>query len=191
MDKPDKDILKACIKGNRKAQFVFYKWCFAVLMPICLRYRNNQQDAGSILNEGFFKILENLEKFDGKAPIEAWIKRIMINLLIDDFRKTRKYQQNIQSIEPEHFEFLSNGVDFNEIELAIEAEELRAMVTGLPEMAAQVFNLYAIDGYQHKEIGDLLGISEGTSKWHLNQARKRLSAMLLERSEQSKKVRYG
>lgn len=191
MCEPEKDILNKCKKGNRKAQFVLYKWCFAVLMPICLRYRSNQQDAGSILNEGFFKILENLSKYDEKSPLEAWIKRIMINLLIDDFRKNRKYQQKIQNTEPEQFEYISDAFDLNAIENDIETEALRAMVNELPEMASQVFNLYAIDGYQHKEIAKMLGISEGTSKWHLNQARKRLSAILLKRNAQSKNVRYG
>jgi RNA polymerase sigma-70 factor (ECF subfamily) len=188
---PDSNIIQQCKKGNRKAQFVLYKWCFSLLMPICLRYRNNQQDAGSNLNEGFFKILDNLNKYPEHVPLEAWVKRIMINHLIDDFRKNKKYKDLTENLEPNQFEVLSGSVDFNLAEEEMEAEELRLMISNLPPMSAQVFNLYALDGYQHKEIASLLNISEGTSKWHLNNARTKLAQQIEQRLTKSKNVKYG
>ena len=148
-----------------------------------MRYRDSTEDAVAMLNEGFFKIVKNLEKFRGEVPFEAWIRRIMVNTLIDDFRKNRRKRENT-----EHHDFTDTNihaqlVNFNLADLAFDAEELLAMIKTLPPMSQKVFNLFAIDGYSHREIGEMLGITGGTSKWHLSFARQRLRNLLAKKSE--------
>lgn len=179
-------LIEDCAKGNRKAQFQLYKSCFSLLMSVCMRYRKNENDAAEILNVGFLKILNNLDKYKSGVPFEAWIRRIMINTLIDDFRKNRKVRELIEHTDFEHEEIFTDQVDYNEADKAFDASDLQALIQKLPPMSKKVFNLYAIDGYSHKEVGELLGISDGTSKWHLSFARKKLQEMLKNKIQSSK-----
>lgn len=179
-------LIKDCARGDRKAQFQLYRSCFGLLMSVCLRYRKNEDDAAEILNVGFMKVLTNLDKYKDKVPFEAWIRRIMINTLIDDFRKNRKVKELIESTDFEHEEIFTSSVNYNEADLHFDADDLQNMVNQLPPMSRKVFNLYAIDGYSHKEVGAVLGISDGTSKWHLSFARKKLQNMVQEAMKSSK-----
>lgn len=171
-------LLKDCIGGDRKAQYLLYKSCFQVLMGVCMRYRREESEAAAILNVGFLKILNNLDRYRADAPFEAWIKRIMINTLIDDFRKNRKVKELIEYTDFSELEYSDHTFDFNEADKQFDAEQLEALIKMLPPMSQKVFNLCAIDGYTHKEVGERLGISEGTSKWHLSYARKKLIELM-------------
>lgn len=131
-----------------------------------------------MVNEGFLKIVNNLPGYSADTPFEAWIRRIMINTLIDDFRKNRKVYELIENQDFTDHTNHEGLVDFNTADLQFDADQLEAMVRSLPPMSQKVFNLFAIDGYGHLEIGELLGISEGTSKWHLSFARQRLRELL-------------
>lgn len=180
---PDTRLLKDAARGDRRAQFQLYQRCYNVLMGVCVRYRDSKEEAAAMLNEGFLKVVRHLEKYNREMPFEAWIRRIMINTLIDDFRKNRKVSELI-----EHHDFSDTNdhahlVAFNLADMAFEAEELVAMIKNLPPVSQKVFNLFAIDGYSHREIGELLGITEGTSKWHLSFARQRLQDVLAKKSE--------
>lgn len=181
-------LIKDCAKGDRKAQFQLYRSCFGLLMSVCLRYRKNQEDATEILNVGFMKILTNLDKYKDHIPFEAWSRRIMINTLIDDFRKNRKVKELIESTDFEHEKIYNDSVDYNEADLQFDAEDLQAIINQLPPMSGKVFNLFAIDGYSHKEIGSMLGISDGTSKWHLSFARKKLQGMVKDAMKSTKAI---
>jgi RNA polymerase sigma factor (sigma-70 family) len=172
-------LLQDAAKGDRKAQFQLYKSCFNVLMGVCMRYRRSEEEAAAMVNEGFLKIVNNLPKYTADTPFEAWIRRIMINTLIDDFRKNRKVNELIQSQDFTDTNNHNGLVDFNTADLNYDAGQLEGMIRALPPMSQKVFNLFAIDGYGHLEIGELLGISEGTSKWHLSFARQRLREMLV------------
>lgn len=130
------------------------------------------------VNEGFLKIINNLSKYSPDTPFEAWIRRIMINTLIDDFRKNRKVHELIENQDFTDTDNHAGLVDFNTADLQFEAGQLEAMIRALPPMSQKVFNLFAIDGYGHLEIGELLGISDGTSKWHLSFARQRLRELM-------------
>lgn len=143
-----------------------------------MRYRRSEDEAAEVLNTGFLKILNNLDKYNKDVPFEAWIRRIMINTLIDDFRKNRKVKELIEYTDFEHEEIFTESVDFNTADRMFDAEEIELLIQQLPPMSQKVFNLYAIDGYSHKEVGELLGISDGTSKWHLSFARKKLKEMI-------------
>jgi RNA polymerase sigma factor (sigma-70 family) len=171
-------LLHDCRRSNRKAQFKLYKACFQVLMGVCMRYRENEADAASALNAGFLKILDNLHQYRPEVPFEAWIRRIMINTLIDDFRKERKVRELVEHTEFEDFSLTEEMVDYNKADQQFDAEQLEGFIRLLPPVSQKVFNLYAIDGYSHKEIGRLLNISDGTSKWHLSFARKKLQEMI-------------
>ncbi len=174
----DSQLRKDAIRGDRRAQYQLYQRCFNVLMGVCMRYRRSEDEAAAMLNEGFLKIVQNLGKYREEVPFEAWIRRIMINTLIDDFRKNRKVNELIEDRDFTDTDNHRGLVDFNTAALQFDASQLEAMIRSLPPMSRKVFNLFAIDGYSHKEIGELLNISDGTSKWHLSFARQRLREML-------------
>lgn len=172
----DKELLNACIREERKAQFELYKACYSILMSVCLRYERNKEDAEFMLNKVFFKILTNLDRYDPKAPFEAWIRRIAINTQIDEFRKKSRHKLEYHEA-PMDLAPLS-VMDYNEADKKFDAEDLERMIRSLPPVSQKVFNLYVVDGYNHKEIGEQLNISEGTSKWHLSSARKKLKSLM-------------
>lgn len=173
------DILEACKRDDRKSIQFLYEFCFKKLMPVCFRYHNNEEDARSSLNIGFMKILKGLETLDNeKVNFNAWSKRVMVNTLIDEYRKKKNYTNHISAKETERELDSVSSATVNEAESDMGYENLMKLVRQLPEISGRVFNLYVIDGYNHKEIGDMLGISEGTSKWHLSTARKVLREKL-------------
>lgn len=177
---PDPKLIKACIRKDRQAQEQLYRLCFSSMMGVCVRYFRNESDAVAALNEAFLKIINNLHKRNEQIPFEAWIRRISINTSIDAFRKNKSYKTHIQS-GWEHGlpEQQDSGYEINQADLKLDAEAIEKMIQELPPMSKQVFNLFAIDGYSHKEIADLLGISSGTSKWHVSFARKELKQKLI------------
>jgi RNA polymerase sigma-70 factor (ECF subfamily) len=145
-------------------------------MSICRRYANDDLDARGLLNQSFLKILMNLAKRKENVPFIAWAKRITINTIISEFRKEKSRMEREERMEQHHLE--NHSVSWNSIAETIEAEVLQLMLDRLPEASRKVFNLFAIDGYSHQEIAEMLGISEGTSKWHVSAARKDLRAQL-------------
>ncbi len=183
-------LLKDCRNGDRKAQLQLYKVCFSMLMGICMRYKREESEAVASLNMGFLKIITNLEKYSSKIPFQAWAKRIMINTLIDEYRKYKKERETISYTDFESPESYREPIDFNAAEQKFDAQQIEAMIHTLPPMNRQVFNLFAIDGYSHKEIAQMLGISEGTSKWHLSTARNKLKQLINQQLNQKNKL-YG
>lgn len=171
----NEEIIQACIKKKRKAQFEMFKLCYAYLMAICRRYYSNKEDSEAILNKAFLKILDNLKKYRPEVPFKLWIRRIMINTIIDEFRKEKKYREKM------HFSEMtveSKNSELNIAELNLDAAYLYKMLDNLPEMSRRVFCLYAIEGFKHLEIAEQLDITEGTSKWHVSNARSLLREML-------------
>lgn len=176
----DEKLLKQCLQKDRKAQHFLYKHCYSLLMSICSRYTVNEEDARSLMNMGFLKILQHLDRYSKEVPFQAWIRKIMINTIIDEYRRNKNHKETIsysaleEEYEHKHF------VDYNDAEKNLQNEELQAMILKLPEVSREVFNLYVVDGYNHREIGDMLNIAEGTSKWHLSHARQRIRQLLTE-----------
>ncbi|MBL7803483.1 MAG: RNA polymerase sigma factor [Saprospiraceae bacterium] len=168
------DLLLAAQQGERKAQYDLYRLCFPVLMAVCMRYKRDEQEAVASLNGGYLKILNNLGRYHAEVPFEAWIRRIMINTLIDEFRRDKKWRdQTIYSDKLER-ERDEEPVDWNEADKRFDYQQLENLLHRLPPVTGQVFNLFALDGFSHAEISAALGMSEGTSKWHVNSARKQL-----------------
>lgn len=171
----DPHMLQAAHRGDRKAQYALYRVCFPVLMAVCVRYKRDEQEAASAVNTGFLKIIRNLDRYRrDEVPFEAWIRRIMINTVIDEFRQEKKWRELTiftESIEKEH---PTEPISWNEAEQRLDLQHLENMLRRLPRVTQQVFNLFALDGFTHREIGEMLDISEGTSKWHVNHARTQL-----------------
>lgn len=173
--KIDEKLLNDCIKRKRPAQNQLYKEVFSYLMNICMRYKNDYNTAGASLNAIFLKVLTNLNKFNKKDSFIPWMKRIAVNHLIDEYRKEKREKEKIR-FEDELVN--SNSSTHHIMEAKLESEYLLKMIQRLPQTTAQVFNLYAIDGFKHKEIAEMLEMSENTSKWHVSEARKKLQSML-------------
>jgi RNA polymerase sigma-70 factor (ECF subfamily) len=140
-----------------------------------MRYTRNQHDAIEVLHNGFLKVYKNMHRFDSsKASLYTWIRTIVVHTAIDFIRqKARWYvpQAEIEKVE-------GPGIDAEAVQ-RMSAQELLKLVTELPPATQTVFNLYVVEGYTHKEIGKLLGISDGTSKWHLSEARRQLQKLVL------------
>ncbi len=172
-------LIKSCMSDNRQAQENLYKKFFSLLMSVCLRYKKNEQDASASLNIGFYKILVNLDKYDYSIPFEYWIRRIMINQCIDEYRRDQRHKAIVFKEEITDFEMNNGQVTLNEVNEHFTNEHLQSMLVKLPEQSKRVFNLFAIDGFSHKEISEMMSIPEGTSKWYLSEARKKLKEMVL------------
>jgi len=185
--KVNNSLIKDCLAGNRIAQFSLHKICYGSLMSVCVRYKVDYEEAKSSVNAGFLKILNNLNRYDPKVPFEAWIKRIMINHVIDEFRKNRKVQELIEYTDFNEKQ-IPDMVDYNEADKVFDASDLESMIMSLPPVTKKVFNLFALDGYSHKEICKMLDISEGTSKWHVNSARKKLQELINQKMNAQKVI---
>jgi RNA polymerase sigma factor (sigma-70 family) len=170
-------LIDNCINNERKAQHELYQLTYGYLMSICIRYTRNEDKAKEVLNMGYFKILSNINKYNPEVPFKAWIRRVMINVLINEYKKEKIHYDNIHYIES-YYE-TNKYAEINEAITKSNAEQIYLFIAQLPPASQQVFNLYFIDGFKHKEIGEMLNISEGTSKWHLNSAREKLKEMLL------------
>ncbi len=169
-------LIALCIKQDRKAEYELYKESYSFLMGICLRYAKDKDTAGEILNMGFMKILSNISSYNPQIPFGAWIRKIMINTLIDEYRKHKKEKERITYVE--NYYESSDYSEVNEALGKISYDQIMFEINKLPLATKKVFNLFVIDGYSHKEIAELLEISEGTSKWHLNAARQKLKEQL-------------
>lgn len=169
-------LIKDCIDQNKRAEYTLYKTLYSYLMSICIRYTKQEETAKEVLNIGYLKILNNLKQYDSLTPFKPWVRKIIINTLIDEYRKEQRHTQTVEYIE----DYQENGNQF-EINQAIEkfnVQDIYKLISQLPPTSREVFNLYVIDDYSHKEIAEILGMSEGTSKWHLNTARQKLRASL-------------
>ena len=164
-------LLADCIRKDPRAEHELYKALYPMMMSICSRYEHNRQDAAARMNEGFMKVLMNLNKRRPEVPFELWARRIMINTVIDNFRKERERKAHETMDVPvnEHI-----GTEVNDYLRHMEAEAFAELLQRVPGMSRKVFNLFAIDGFSHAEIGEMLGISAGTSKWHVSHARQTL-----------------
>jgi len=175
----DERLLALCKNGDRKAQLRLYDLCYSYMMAIALRYCKDKQEAGSRVNLAFLKVLQHIEQFDQSGSFKAWISKITLRSIIDEFRAQQNhYQHNVYSGQPSQDAGWPDD-EMNHIAEEINLDHLLAMINQLNPMGKQVFNLFAIDGYGHKEISEMLNISEGTSKWHLHEARKKLQASII------------
>ncbi len=161
-------LIERCLKREPKAEYELYRALYGQMMAICSRYERNRDDALDRMNQGFLKILTNLGKRRPEVPFELWTRRIMINTVIDSHRQ-EKQRRETESLDAPLDE--SALTDVNDYLKQMDADAFAELLERVPDMSRRVFNLFAIDGYGHQEIATMLGISEGTSKWHVSHAR--------------------
>lgn len=176
------EILQLCAQQDRRTQESLYAYCYQFLMPTCMRYYKNAEDARSVYNTGFLKIIQHLGSVDLKTlQFHGWAKRIMVNCLIDEYRKQKTYHANLQFSEHERTLDLGHEKVTNTAEDNFGVNDILLLLDSIPVISAQVFSMYVIEGFSHKEIAELLEFSEGNSKWHLSTARKLLREKLEEK----------
>lgn len=166
-------IISGCISGDRQSQETLYREYFNYAMTVCIPYCNTDFEAEEMVNDGFMKVFDKIEKFDQTRPFTPWIRRIMINSAIDHIRSQKKHYLN-EDIDEE----LSVTSDDLSVIDRISSDELLSKVMELSPGYRSVFLLYAVEGYKHYEIADQLGISEGTSKSNFAKAKRKLQDSL-------------
>jgi RNA polymerase sigma factor (sigma-70 family) len=129
------------------------------------------------MNLGFVKIITHLSKRQTDVPFEMWCRRIVINTMIDEFRKSKNFKKHVTIVEDHKLPVGAESNDLSDLQMEL-VDLIRSKIPKLPPMTAKVFNLYAIDGYKHQEIAELLQISEGTSMWHYSEAKRRIKEMM-------------
>ena len=167
----EKELIKACKNNDRKAQEMLYRRYFSIVKSICLRYTQDEDKLVSIINDSFLKVFKGVQGYESTGSFEGWIRRTSFNALSDYFRKDNRYTKNTSFEIPEQRQE-SEAID------DLYYADLLEIIDNLPETTRSVFKKYAIEGYTHREIGEALGFTEGTSKWHLFEARKKLKNVL-------------
>lgn len=168
------DIIEGCIRQQRQAQKLLYETFAPKLFAVCLAYSHDHAEAEDTLHDGFLKIFTNIKQYKGDGSFEGWLRRIMVNTALEKYRRNHKMMaiaENIRAVSERNIEHVLEELS---------AKEIMEAVQRLTPQYRLVFMLYAIEGYNHKEIGTMLNISEGTSKSNLSRAR----AILQERLEQ-------
>lgn len=168
-----KEILEGCRKRDRQSQKELYKMYYSYGMSITMRYADSRDQAAAMLNDAFMKVFNNLKKFDDQRPFKPWLRRIIINTAINHFYSNGRQGEHVQLSE------VVNEVNTREkIISGINYKEIIAMIQELSPAYRTVFNLYVIEGFKHREIAEILGISVGTSKSNLSKAKQNLQAIL-------------
>lgn len=161
------EIIKGCLKGSRRDQELLYRKHSARLYAVCLQYSGNDDEAKDILQEGFIKIFENLHSYKFEGSFEGWMRRIVVNTALEKYR-SRNNLYKVEDIDQiAETEAEPDGEDYT----GLEAADLLEIIRELPPKYRMVFNLYALEGFSHKEISKMVNISEGTSKSNLSRAR--------------------
>ncbi|CAL1521096.1 sigma-70 family RNA polymerase sigma factor [Chitinophaga sp. MM2321] len=167
------ELVAGCCKKERSSQEMLYRKFFGYAMSICLRYEPNREEAVEIMNDGFLKIFQHILTFDTNRSFKTWLGKIMVNTSIDFLRSKKKL------VFTDDFDQLYDiGTDDKIVE-KLSYEELLKLVQSLSPAYRTVFNLYVMEGYQHHEIAQLLGISAGTSKSNLFKAKKILKEKII------------
>ncbi|PID95081.1 MAG: RNA polymerase subunit sigma-70 [Bacteroidetes bacterium] len=173
-----KEVIEDCLKGKKRAFRKLYHRYSGLMLGICMRYARNQSEAEDILQEGFIKIYQNLKGFRFQGSFEGWMKRIMVNTALNYNRNNLKHHFHLEINEVEVFSSPNETVTINKHEYPFDTEDLMKMIQALPTGYRTVFNLYIFEGYSHKEIAEMLQISENTSKSQLSKARKNLQNII-------------
>ena len=187
-----KEVISLLIQNDRRAQYDLYRQWYGKMKGISLRYQPDEQAAEDVVNKAFLKILKSIGSYQPSRPFGAWLSRIAINENIDACRKSQKLRTLIEfNSEQIDSDTHLNHFEYNEADKNLDADQLKAMIAQLPSTTKQVFNLFVLDGYKHHEIADMLSITTGTSKWHLNSARKKIKIMIQKIEDNEKVIHYG
>jgi RNA polymerase sigma factor (sigma-70 family) len=160
----EEKIIEGCVSNDRKSQEILYRHFFPKMLAMCRRFTNDEDRLVSIINDGMLRVFLNINQYKGSGSFEGWVRKIVFRSLSNHFRKDKKY---LKIIFLEEKDKSSASAALSDLYY----EDLMQVVESLPEMMKKVFERYVILGMTHREIGQELNISEGTSKWHLSKAR--------------------
>ncbi len=174
----DDKIIEGCKKGKKRSQNRLYEKYAPGMLGVCLRYCTNMTEAEDVLQEGFIKVFTHIKNFRSEGSFEGWIRRIMVNTALTYIKKNIKYSyENVDDIPADYQE------EEEVVYSPVSPEVLIKILQSLPDGYRNVINLYIFEGYAHKEIAEILGISESTSKSQLSKAKKFLRNKLEERNK--------
>lgn len=169
----DDQLVKRCVKGKQSAQKLLYERFSDKMFGVCLRYVHRRDAAQDVLQDGFVKVFKHLKKYKSKGSLEGWIRRIIVNTALDYIRKEKSKGY---TVPVEEVSYLLEKNDY--IIEKMSADELLKLIHTLPEGFRNVFNMYALEGYSHKEIAELLNITESTSKSQYSRAKVQLRELV-------------
>jgi RNA polymerase sigma factor (sigma-70 family) len=179
-------LVKDCLKGKSQAQRELYEHFAQTMLGVCYRYTRSVRDAEDVLQEGFIKVFLHLKQYKQEGELGAWIRRIMVNTALNYLKRNRKYQEEMFFTE----EYLHPVTDDDPV-IRLQAKELADLIRQLPQGYQVIFNLHAVEGFTHVEIGEMLGISDGTSRSQYSRARNLLITWIENYSSEKKKASYA
>jgi len=179
-------LIKACKKGKLSAQKELYDTYARQMMGLCYRYTRSQADAEDVLQDGFMKVFSQLERYRGEGDLGAWIRRIMVNTCLNYLKKNRSYNSQLYYTE----DFL-HPIAQEDVDVDLNAKEIVSLIRQLPPGYQLIFNLVAIEGYSHVEVGEMLGIKDATSRSQFARARGLLMTWVEDYSKEQKKDTYA
>jgi RNA polymerase sigma-70 factor (ECF subfamily) len=171
-------LIDECKKGNIKQQEALYKHFYSYAMTICLSYCGNRESAEEVLNDSFMKVFTNIQNYKHEVPFKHWFRRIVVNTSIDYYRANSKQKLLVDITE------VDQGNFNNEILENLSVEDIMMLIRELPDQYRMVFNLYEIEGYKHIEIGEMMKITEATSRSYLKRAKVKLRQLYNEHFEE-------
>lgn len=162
----EKQLIKKCLKGDAAAQKQLYTLHASQMLGVCYRYTKSLQDAEDVLQEGFIKVFRFLSQYTGEGEVGAWIRRIMVNTALNFLKRNKKYQYEMVFDSKE-----LHVVSQDDPVMILQAKDIAELIRQLPIGYQTIFNLYAVEGFTHREIGQMMGISENTSRSQYMRAR--------------------
>jgi RNA polymerase sigma-70 factor (ECF subfamily) len=174
----EEELVRGCCENNRRFQEALYRRYFDTMLRMVRRYTTDEERCLDILNNGFLKVFRKINTFRFEGSLEGWIRKIVYHSISDYFKKESDYLRFIVLEETDR-DTTQDGLD------GLFYSDLLKIVDTLPQRSREVFSMYAIEGYAHREIAEQLGISEGTSKWHLSNAREQLKSLLENRMKRN------
>ena len=171
----EKQLIEGCIKKDRKAQKVLYDKYSKRMMAVCLRYVKDTEEARDLLQEGFIKLFMNIHTYAGDGVFDGWVRKIFVNCALEQLRR-QDVLRNVEDIDSVDYTNIQDESTISQLS----ADEIMICVRSLPDGFRTVFNMFAIEGYSHKEIAEKLNISESTSRSQYMRARKMLQKMILQ-----------
>lgn len=179
----EQQLVKNCLREKAAAQKQLYDRFAVPMMAVCYRYTKSIADAEDVLQEGFIKVFRSLDQYRGEGELGAWIRRIMVTTAINFLKKNARYQTEMLFTDSS-----MHAVPSADPQVRLESKELADLIRQLPPGYQTIFNLYAVEGYSHSEIGSMLGIQEGTSRSQYARARALLIQWIEKRDQQKKSV---
>lgn len=180
------ELVRNCLKGSAEAQKDLYNHFAASMFGICYRYTKSAADAEDVLQEGFVKVFHNLHKYRKEGALNAWVRRIIVNTALNYLKQNKRY-----SSELSYDEINLHPVSAENPVIILETKELADIIRQLPTGCQIIFNLHAVEGYTHVEIGEMLGIHEGTSRSQYARARSIMITWIGKRNGNLKQRRYA